>query len=77
MTFDETYQSHASPSRLTALARHGARALAARTGAAVKRLQYTRMLSALNQLSDAQLRQIGLARKDIPARARHAVYGDD
>ena len=46
-------------------------------GAGLKRLQYGRMISVLDRLPDLYLAKAGLQRRDIPERARQAVYGDD
>jgi len=46
------------------------------TASAVRRLQYGQMVAALNHLSDENLAEIGLRRRDIPARARSLIYPD-
>lgn len=43
----------------------------------VKRAQYAQMVRALNSLPDDVLRQIGLQRSEIPARAHWLVYDGD
>ena len=52
-------------------------ALGRHLGAGLKRLQYGRMISLLDRLPDLYLAKAGLQRRDIPERARQAVYGDD
>jgi uncharacterized protein YjiS (DUF1127 family) len=52
-------------------------ALGRRLRAGLKRLQYGQMVSVLNRLPDSYLAEAGLRRRDIPAHARQAVYGDD
>ena len=44
---------------------------------AMRAVQYSRMLQALSELSDAQLEQAGLTRSDIPARAHYCIYGEN
>lgn len=44
-------------------------------GNGMRALQYSRMLQALSQLPDETLKQIGLERSDIPARAHACIYG--
>lgn len=60
---------------LTGTVARGAMSLVRGFGNAVvrgtRRLQYSRMLSVLNEASDAQLKSIGITRADIP---RHAAY---
>lgn len=41
---------------------------------AVKAMQYSRMMSAMATLTDEQLAQAGIERKDIPARAHESIY---
>lgn len=41
-----------------------------------KKVQYSRMMSALLSLTDDQLTAIGITRKQIPAHARICVYGE-
>ena len=51
-------------------------ALGRRLGSGLKLLQYGQMISALNRLPDSRLAEAGLQRRDIPERARQAVYGE-
>ncbi len=43
----------------------------------IRAIQYSRMMQALSELSDAQLSAIGLTRADIPRRAHECIYGED
>lgn len=71
MTIQETFHTATAGGRSRPLAR-----LAAALGAAVKRLQCARMVTALGQLSDSQLAEIGIARSEIAAHAHRLVHGD-
>jgi len=42
----------------------------------VKRMQYARMIGVMNELSDRELRDIGLNRGEIKAFSHKAVYGE-
>lgn len=44
--------------------------------AGVKVVQYSRMVQALSGLSNEQLSEIGLKRKDIPAHAQRCIYAE-
>lgn len=46
-----------------------------RIAGAVQGMQHARMMSVLVQLTDEQLAEIGIDRKDIPARAHECIYG--
>ena len=48
-----------------------------RLAAALKAVQYARMVSVLHRLSDSQLVSAGLRRRDIPEHARRLIYSDD
>lgn len=43
--------------------------------AGTKKVQYSKMIQAMDTLTDEQLLQINVARKDIPAHARTCIYG--
>jgi uncharacterized protein YjiS (DUF1127 family) len=71
--------SHAGGGALRA--RAGGPGIARRAGsalaAALKRLEYGRMMQALERLPDHELAAIGLRRADIPAFARRLIYESD
>ena len=50
--------------------------LFSKLSAGIKVVQYSRMVQALSGLSDDQLAEIGLTRKDIPAHAQKCVYAE-
>lgn len=58
------------------LARAIGRGVARGIGRSVRALQYGRMIGVLEQLPDHQLARIGVTRAQIPAYARHLIYGD-
>ncbi len=76
-TYDDTY----APDRASARNEQARPGFAARLGrrlnVALKRLQYARMMQALDTLSNAQLAEMGLEREDIAARARRLIDGSD
>ena len=74
MTSDDIYTAYTPAGPPAPFLRRWATALGRGLGAAVKRLQYTRMIEALNHLTDAQLAEIELQRSDIPAYAHRLVY---
>jgi len=77
MTYEATYREE-SPERLsTPPILRGAAAFRRRLAAAVRRLQYTRMISVLNELSNDQLAEIGVRRSDIRSYAHHLIYDAD
>lgn len=47
-----------------------------RAGMTLKTLQKGRMMSALSELSDAQLAEIGISRPEIPRYAERLIFGD-
>lgn len=65
---------------LSAPASHGLRDTLAAVGAYFHGLllavQWARMARVMSEMSDSQLAQIGVARADIPQRARELVYGE-
>lgn len=71
--------SHAGGGAVRALAT--VRGIARRAGralpAALKQLEYGRMMQVLRRLPDKELAAIGLRRADIPAYARRLIYESD
>lgn len=49
--------------------------IASRLDRGIKAAQYGKMLQAMSALTDDQLAQIDLQRKDIPLHAHRAIYG--
>jgi uncharacterized protein YjiS (DUF1127 family) len=60
--------THAAFGALRLLSKFGALALA-KTASAIKTLQTARMLTALSEMNDEQLNQVGITRADIPEYA--------
>ena len=46
-------------------------------GKTMRAMQYSRMMQALSEMSDAQLTIIGLTRADIPRHAYKCVYREE
>lgn len=44
---------------------------------AIRTVQMARMMSVLGQMSNEELRRIGITRQEIPAHAEKLVYGED
>lgn len=69
MTFFDTTASH--PINAAGFFRK----IGTKLGNGIRIVQYGRMMHALSELSDSDLKAIGLERSDIPRHAHYCVYG--
>jgi uncharacterized protein YjiS (DUF1127 family) len=74
MTLHETFNAHVTTASPRCWLRRWVVSMRQDLVAAGKRLQYVRMKSVLQQLSNQQLAAIGLRRRDIPAYAYSLIY---
>lgn len=67
--------THVSNPPLTHLVGRVIERLGAAFGGGIRTIQYARMMKALSEMSDENLRAIGLTRADVPRHAHFCVYG--